>query len=140
MILDLYVYAPTRVGHEIDDLAMPVDTSDSEDRNCYIVRAAAKYVTHHYDQFLASVRLRTSQFSTLARLKRNGPMTITELASDMAMDRTAVGRNIQPPERDGLIRTKATAAAGRAKQLLLTKASEKRLEAAKELVRSPKAI
>jgi DNA-binding MarR family transcriptional regulator len=59
-------------------------------------------------------------------------MTITKLASDMVMDRATPGRNIQPLERDGLIRTKATVADGCVKQLLLTKAGGKRLEAARK--------
>jgi hypothetical protein len=56
MILELYAYAPIRVGHEIEDLAMPVDTSaNSEDCNCYIVRAAARHVTHHCDHTMQYV-------------------------------------------------------------------------------------
>lgn len=37
---------------------------DSEDCNCYAVRAAARHVTQHYDQFLLPTRLRTTQFSS----------------------------------------------------------------------------
>lgn len=32
-----------------------------------------------------------------------GPMTINALAAEMVMDRTSLGRNISPLERDGVI-------------------------------------
>jgi DNA-binding MarR family transcriptional regulator len=104
----------------------------SEDCNCHAVRAAARHVSQHYDHFLAPAGLRTSQFSILAKLKRKGPLTITELADDMAMDRTTLGRNIQPLQRDGLIRSEATADDRRAKQLRLSKQGEKRLDLARK--------
>jgi DNA-binding MarR family transcriptional regulator len=113
-------------------MAMPVDNSPSaEECNCFAVRAAARHVTQCYDQFLASSGLRTTQFSILAKLKRKGPLTISELAESMVMDRTTLGRNILPLERDGLIRIEAAASDRRAKALRLTKDGEKRLEAAR---------
>jgi DNA-binding MarR family transcriptional regulator len=79
---------------------------------------------------LAQIGLRTTQFSILAKLKRLGPLTINTLARDMVMDRTTLGRNILPLERDGLIMIEATASDRRAKELHLTKAGEKRLQEA----------
>ena len=86
-----------------------------EDCNCFVVRSAARHVTQLYDQFLAPVGLHVTQFSILAKLKRLGPMTINALAKEMVMDRTTLGRNVLPLERDGLIRIEASAADGRAK-------------------------
>ena len=57
-------------------------------------------------------------------------MTINRLAEDMAMDRTTLGRNILPLERDGLIRIEPLPSDRRSKALHLTKAGEKRFEAA----------
>jgi DNA-binding MarR family transcriptional regulator len=113
----------------IEDLAMPMVT---EECNCFAVRAAARHITQVYDQLLAPAGLRTTQFSILAKLKRLGPLTINTLARDMVMDRTTLGRNILPLERDGLIRIEATPSDRRAKELHLTKAGEKRLQAAHE--------
>jgi DNA-binding MarR family transcriptional regulator len=48
----------------------------------------------------------------------------------MVTDRTTLGRNIQPLQRDGLIRIQTSAADLRAKELYLTKAGEKRLQQA----------
>jgi DNA-binding MarR family transcriptional regulator len=104
----------------------------TEECNCYAVRAAARHVTQAYDQFLAPAGLRTTQFSILAKLKRKGPLTINALADEMAMDRTTLGRNILPLERDGLIRIEPVASDRRAKELHLTKAGENRLQAARK--------
>ena len=103
-----------------------------EDCNCFVVRSAARHVTQLYDQFLAPVGLHVTQFSILAKLKRLGPMTINALAKEMVMDRTTLGRNVLPLERDGLIRIEASVSDGRAKELHLTKAGEKRLLAGRE--------
>jgi DNA-binding MarR family transcriptional regulator len=102
-----------------------------EDCNCFAARSAARHVTQLYDQFLAPVGLHVTQFSMLARLNRLGPMTINALAREMLMDRTTLSRNILPLERDGLVTSKASAADGRAKELHLTRAGGKRLEAAR---------
>jgi DNA-binding MarR family transcriptional regulator len=98
--------------------------------NCSAVRSAARHVTQFYDQHLASSGLRTTQFSILSKLRRNGPMTINRLAEDMAMDRTTLGRNVLPLERDGLIRIEPAANDRRAKELHLTAAGAKRHQAA----------
>jgi DNA-binding MarR family transcriptional regulator len=104
----------------------------AEECNCFAVRAAARHVSQFYDQVLAPTGLRTTQFSILAKLKRRGPLTINALAEDMVMDRTTLGRNILPLERDGLIRIEPAASDRRAKELHLTRAGERRLEAARK--------
>ncbi len=81
----------------------------AQDCNCLAVRQAARHVTQFYDRFLAPAGLRTTQFSILARLRRKGATTINALAADMVMDRTTLGRNILPLERDGLIRIEPAA-------------------------------
>ena len=100
--------------------------------NCHAVRAAARHITQAYDQFLASSGLRITQFSILAALKRKGPLTINALADAMVMDRTTLGRNVLPLERDGLIRIAPAASDRRAKELCLTKAGERRFQAARK--------
>jgi DNA-binding MarR family transcriptional regulator len=112
---------------------MPVDSRlNPEECNCFAIRAAARHVTQFYDQVIVPTGLRTTQFSILAKLKRRGPLTINALAEDMVMDRTTLGRNILPLERDKLIRIEPTASDRRAKELHLTKAGERRLEAARK--------
>jgi DNA-binding MarR family transcriptional regulator len=112
---------------------MSVDSSlKPEDCNCFVVRSAARHVTQLYDQFLAPVGLRVTQFSILAKLKRLGPMTINALARQMVMDRTTLGRNVLPLERDGLIKIEVSASDARAKELHLTKTGDKRVLAGRE--------
>jgi DNA-binding MarR family transcriptional regulator len=98
---------------------------------CLAVRQAARHVIQSYDQLLAPAGLRITQFSILAKLKRKGPMTINALAAELVMDRTTLGRNILPLERDGLITVEPVPSDRRSKELHLTKAGDKRFEAAR---------
>src|SRR5262245_58042701 len=111
--------------------ALSQPDSRPESCTCLAVRQAARHVTQFYDQFLAPSGLRTTQFSILAKLRRLGPITINALAADLVMDRTTLGRNILPLERDGLITIAPSSSDRRSKELHLTKAGEKRLEAAR---------
>jgi DNA-binding MarR family transcriptional regulator len=101
--------------------------------NCLALRQAARHVTQFYDRVLAPSGLRTTQFSILAKLHRLGPMTINTLAKDLVMDRTTLGRNILPLQRDGLVGAIRGPADGRSKELHLTKAGEGRLRTAAKL-------
>ncbi len=103
---------------------------ETQDCNCFALRSAARHITQLYDQFLAPSGLRSTQFSILAKLRRLGPLTINELAKVMIIDRTTLGRNIQPLQRDGWIKIEPAASDRRAKKLHLTKAGEQRLQAA----------
>ena len=98
--------------------------------NCLALRQAARHVSQFYDQFLAANGLRTTQYSILARLQRKGPMPINALAADLVMDRTTLGRNILPLQRDGLIVVRPGRIDRRSKDLQLTKAGAARLGAA----------
>jgi DNA-binding MarR family transcriptional regulator len=103
---------------------------ESELCNCLALRQAARHVTQFYDQYLVPTGVRTTQFSILAKLKRSGPMTINALAEQMVMDRTTLGRNIQPLEREGLISVRQGRADRRSKELYLTDAGEVTFRAA----------
>jgi DNA-binding MarR family transcriptional regulator len=101
-----------------------------EDCNCLAVRQAARHITQFYDRLLASSGLRATQFSVLAKLRRSGPMTINALAAEMVMDRTTLGRNILPLQRDGLVSVEQDRRDRRSKALRLTEAGEVRFRAA----------
>lgn len=98
--------------------------------NCLAVRQAARYLTQFYDQFLASSGLRTTQFSILAKLMGFGALSINALAKELVMDRTTLGRNVLPLEREGLIEIVPGTTDRRTKELRLTKAGQERLRAA----------
>src|SRR5271170_3215502 len=100
--------------------------------NCLALRQATRHVTQFYDQLLAPTGLRATQYSILARLNRRGPMTINALAAELVMDRTTLGRNILPLQRDGLIAVEPGKADRRSKELCLTAAGAARFEAARK--------
>jgi DNA-binding MarR family transcriptional regulator len=115
------------------ELTMPTDALPPPDTcNCLAVRQAARHITQYYDQFLAPVGLRTTQFSILAKLKRKGPLAINTLAQDLVMDRTTLGRNILPLEREGLIAVAPGIKDRRSKEVSLTEFGAARLRAAFE--------
>ncbi len=103
-----------------------------EECYCLAVRQAARYVTQLYDECVASAGLRSTQLSILSKLARKGPLTINALAADMVMDRTTLGRNILPLEREGLITITPATSDRRSKELRLTKAGESRFQEASE--------
>ena len=100
--------------------------------NCLAIRQAARHVTQFYDQLFAPVGLRATQFAILSRLRRQGPMTINALAGLLVMDRTTLGRNILPLQRDGLIEIVASKADRRRRELRLTDAGMAKHAAALE--------
>src|SRR5258705_11533545 len=102
------------------------------DCNCLAVRQAARYITQFYDRYLASAGLRTTQYGILSRLKRHGPMSINTLAGELVVDRTKLGRNIRPLERDDLIAIESDPSDGRSKILRLTKAGDARFQRAQK--------
>ena len=113
-----------------ESLATP--QSGLSECNCLAIRQAARHVTQFYDQLFAPVGLRATQFAILSRLRRQGPLTINALAALLVMDRTTLGRNILPLQRDGLIEIVASAADRRRRELRLTEAGLARYAAALE--------
>jgi DNA-binding MarR family transcriptional regulator len=71
--------------------------------NCSSLRSATRALSLAYDEVLRPSGLRMTQFSILARASAVGEMPLSELADLMAMDRTTLGRNLQPLEREDLI-------------------------------------
>lgn len=71
--------------------------------NCSALRSATRALTQAYDEVLRPSGLRMTQFSILARIGAVGPMPVSNLAGLLAMDRTTLGRNLKPLERDDLV-------------------------------------
>ena len=99
---------------------MPNLQTGFQDCNCLAIRQAARHVTQFYDQLFAPAGLRATQFAILSRLRRDGQMAINALAAALVMDRTTLGRNILPLQRDGLIEIVASPADRRRRELRLT--------------------
>jgi DNA-binding MarR family transcriptional regulator len=109
--------------------AEPAAGVDQTPCNCLALRQAARHVSQLYDQHLAEVGLRTTQYSILSKLGRLGAMPISKLAVTMVMERTALSRAIGPLERDGLVKVGA-GPDGRTRSVKLTPTGQARLKAA----------
>lgn len=66
--------------------------------------------------------LRISQFAVLSRLQRTGPVGVQALAADLLLDRTTLGRNLRPLERDGLVHSEPDPDDGRVRRLRISEA------------------
>jgi DNA-binding MarR family transcriptional regulator len=100
--------------------------------NCLALRQATRHVTQFYDEYLTPSGVRATQYSILARLDRKGPMTINALAAELVMDRTTLGRNIRPLQRDGLVAIGPGKDDRRKKELRLTPLGSARFTAAQK--------
>jgi DNA-binding MarR family transcriptional regulator len=70
---------------------------------CGRLRRATRALTQLYDDAMAPAGLRVTQFSLLRTLAREGPLTISALASRQLLDRTALSRNLDPLLAAGLV-------------------------------------
>lgn len=70
---------------------------------CGRLRRATRALTQLYDDAMAPVGLRVTQFSLLRTLARDGPLRISELAERQLLDRTALSRNLDPLVEHGYI-------------------------------------
>ena len=71
--------------------------------NCLSLRQATRRVTQLYDQALAPVGLRATQFSLLVQTEALGPIALQPLAEVMVMDRATLGHNVRPLLGRGLV-------------------------------------
>jgi len=111
---------------------MAISSTNAAACNCLALRQATRHVTQFYDQFIGPLGLRATQYSIIARLHRKGAMTINALAADLVMNRTTLGRNIRPLQRDGLIAIGPSETDRRRKELRLTRAGVQRFQAAQK--------
>jgi DNA-binding MarR family transcriptional regulator len=71
--------------------------------NLFFLRSAARAVNRQYAAVMKDCGLHPNQFSLLFILDKTGPLSITELASKMQLDRTSMSRNLNPLNKQGLI-------------------------------------
>jgi DNA-binding MarR family transcriptional regulator len=90
--------------------------------NCGAMRMASRRLSQMYDAALAPAGLKTTQFGILTVIGRRAddPPTMRELADALAMDRSTLGQNLGPLERDGLVAVEPSAADRRRKLVVLT--------------------
>jgi DNA-binding MarR family transcriptional regulator len=91
---------------------------------CGSLRKASRRISQFYDAALAPVGIKSTQYSILSEVDRGGaagPMTMCELATAMVMDRSTLGHNLKPLERDDLVILKLSADDRRKRYVELTK-------------------
>ncbi|MCL6706708.1 MarR family transcriptional regulator [Pseudomonas sp. R2.Fl] len=73
--------------------------------HCIALRKASRRLTAIYDAALAPFGVNITQFSELRRIRRLQPISLTDLASELELDRSTVGRNAKVLQRMGLVAT-----------------------------------
>jgi DNA-binding MarR family transcriptional regulator len=73
--------------------------------NATALRKASRRVSQLFDEALSASGLKSTQFSILSALARrtDNPPTVTELASELVMDPSALGHNLRPLAREALV-------------------------------------
>ena len=99
------------------------------------LRMAARRVSQFYDICLAPEGLKVSQYSVLATAarRREKPPTVNELADELGMDRSTLGHNLRPLERDGLVALESDGADKRVRRVAVTELGRAKRRACREL-------
>lgn len=106
---------------------------------CGSLRKASRRISQFYDSALAPVGIRSTQFSILAEVDRGsalGPVTMCELAMAMVMDRSTLGHNLRPLQRDDLLSLQLAAGDRRKRHVVLTEKGRATLKRARRLWRN----
>lgn len=99
---------------------------------CLNLRRASLAITKIYDEKLAPSGLTVSQFSILKHVEHMGPVSVSDLAACIRLDRTTVVRNLKPLEKSGLVVDNSLEGT-RARQLQLTEDGMKLCDSAEKL-------
>lgn len=94
---------------------------------CLHAQRAARALARRYDEALRPVGLTSGQFSLMTALSRPEPLSIGELSSLLAMDRTTITANLKPLRRRGLVAVTVDPEDRRSRRLTLTSAGRSRL-------------
>jgi len=78
----------------------------AECRECtgFNLRKATRVVTQIYDDAMRPTGLRATQYALLVHAYAMGPVQLTRLAEEMVTDRTTIARNLEPLEKEGLLK------------------------------------
>jgi DNA-binding MarR family transcriptional regulator len=74
--------------------------------NCGALRRASRRISQVYDAALAPAGIKSTQFAILSELERSGSadaVSMCKLAGAMIMDRSTLGHNLRPLQRDQLV-------------------------------------
>jgi DNA-binding MarR family transcriptional regulator len=99
------------------------------------MRKASRRLTQLYDDALGASGLRSTQYTILAEVERLSgmPPTMAELAQALVMDRSALGHNLRPLERDGFVTLQASKMDRRRRHVVMTARGRVKLREAQRL-------
>ncbi|WP_299356040.1 MarR family winged helix-turn-helix transcriptional regulator [uncultured Shimia sp.] len=83
------------------------------------VRKANRVLFRHYQDALSETGISIVQLSILRALERHGPLALSRLADDLAMERTSLYRTIEPLIESGAVQVE-NASTGKSKVARLT--------------------
>ena len=121
---------------------MPSHTPSKADRaprnscTCGSLRKASRRISQFYDTALAPIGIKSTQYAILSEVdygKTHGPISMCELAITMVMDRSTLGHNLKPLERDGLVALRLSANDRRKRYVELTKKGKSILQKGRRL-------
>lgn len=108
---------------------------------CYAftARHASRHLSQFYEHKIVGSGIHAQQFTILAIIKRKEPLTMIELAQELAMDRTTLARSLRPIHRDGYIVIASGKKDRRNRVISITDQGKEKLEAAAKLWRQAQA-
>lgn len=110
---------------------MSDDQTIAQNCFCYKTRAASRTITRFYDDALKSTGLKANQFTMLVSINIQAPVSISNLAESLSMERTTLTRNLNPLEKQGLV--SLSSGVGRIRNANLTKQGKETLEVVRPL-------
>ncbi|KAF1021517.1 MAG: Multiple antibiotic resistance protein MarR [Paracidovorax wautersii] len=99
------------------------------------LRKATRRVTQLYDAVLAPCGLTVSQRSVLVHIARAESATMSELAHAMVLERSALGRNLEPLAREGYVAVRPDPLDRRSRRVELTDRGKSKLTESNRLWR-----
>jgi DNA-binding MarR family transcriptional regulator len=92
------------------------------------MRKASRRLAQLYDTALAPSGLKSTQLSILGEIARRSktPPTMQELAAELVMDRSTLGHNLRPLQRDGFVELRQDAGDRRRRYVQLTSEGQKK--------------
>jgi DNA-binding MarR family transcriptional regulator len=105
---------------------------------CGSLRKASRRISQFYDTALAPLGIKSTQYSILSEVIRGsaeGPVTMRELATCMVMDRSTLGHNLKPLQRDDLVTLRSSTDDRRKRHVELTKKGKSTLRKGRRLWR-----
>lgn len=103
--------------------------------HCALLRKASRHVSKFYDSVLQCTGLKTSQLSLMRAVyfRPDRELSMGALAEILVMDRSTLGHNLRPLEREGFVRLAGSKVDKRARIVVLTPRGRRKCEAAAAL-------